>query len=176
MESYKTQCEEVLRSKGIANFARRVGRGNSDWETLVFDVGVGGWNAHFSVNINQKGNMVHILSQPEWKTMPSSKLAQTLLFVTLLNWEVAVGSVDLDMNDGEVRYKTTAEFGEAKNIKPILATFLDYHFSCGLRYLKAFIAIRDENVSAERAMEIAGHRGGGSSDGLLAEIVRTTLQ
>ncbi|CAN0530254.1 unnamed protein product, partial [Ectocarpus sp. 12 AP-2014] len=91
--------------QGIANFARRVGRGNSDWETLVFDVGVGGWNAHFNVNINQKGNMVHILSQPEWKTMPSGKLAQTLLFVTLLNWEVAVGSVDLDMNDGEVRYK-----------------------------------------------------------------------
>lgn len=94
--------------------------------------------------------------------------------------QVAVGSVDLDMNDGEVRYKTTAEFGEAKNIKPILGTFLDYHFSCGMRYLKAFIAIRDENVSAERAMEIAGHRGsrGGSSssDGLLAEIVRTTLQ
>ncbi|CAM9107326.1 unnamed protein product [Ectocarpus fasciculatus] len=124
--------------------------------------------------------MVHILSQPEWQTMPSSKLAQTLLFVTLLNWEVAVGSVDLDMNDGEVRYKTTAEFGEAKDIKPILTTFLGYHFSCGIRYLKAFIAIRDENVSAERAMEIAGHRessgGSGSSDGLLAEIVRTTLQ
>lgn len=44
--------------QGIANFARRVGRGNSDWETLVFDVGVDGWSAHFSVNINQKGNMV----------------------------------------------------------------------------------------------------------------------
>lgn len=44
--------------QGIRNFARQVGRGNANWETLVFNVDVDGWNAHFNVNINQKGNMV----------------------------------------------------------------------------------------------------------------------
>lgn len=61
------------------------------------------------------------------------------------------------MSDGEVRYKTMADFGEATNIKPILKTFMDYHLSCGLRYNKAFIAIKEEDASAEKAMEIAGH-------------------
>eukprot|EP00903_Cladosiphon_okamuranus_P006448 g6308.t1 len=64
------------------------------------------------------------------------------------------------MSDGEVRYKTTADFGEATNIKPILKTFLDYHFSCGVRYNKAFIAIKEDDASAEKAMEIAGHAKG----------------
>lgn len=123
----------------------------------MFDVGIDGTDLHFVISINENGQMVHINSQPTWKTLPESKLGPALLFVTLLNWEVAVGSVDLDMSDGEVRYKTTADFGEATNIKPILKTFMDYHLSCGLRYNKAFIAIKDDDASAETAMEIAGH-------------------
>lgn len=94
--------------------------------------------------------------------------------------QLAVGSVDVDMRDGEVRYKTTADFGHASNIKPIVSTFMDFHLSCGLRYLQAFMAIKDCDVNAEKAMEIAGHResGGGTSasDGILAEILSLTLQ
>lgn len=44
--------------QGIQNFARRVGRGQSNWETLIFDVAINGSDAHFEVAINQKGEMV----------------------------------------------------------------------------------------------------------------------
>lgn len=67
-----------------------------------------------------------------------------------------MGTVDLDTNDGEVQYKTTGTFGAARNIKPIVKNFMNYHVEFGRRYLEGFAAIKDRNASAEDAIKIAG--------------------
>lgn len=86
--------------------------------------------------------------------------------------QLAIGSVDVDLSDGEVKFKTTAPFGNASNIRSVLETFLGIHVDDGKSYLRGFASIKDDNADAEEAMRIAGmsELGGmsessGSSDG-----------
>lgn len=81
--------------------------------------------------------------------------------------------MDVDLSDGEVKFKTTAPFGNASKIRSVLETFLGIHVDDGRSYLRGFAAIKDDNADAEEAMRIAGmsETGGmsesssGSSDG-----------
>lgn len=80
--------------------------------------------------------------------------------------------MDVDLSDGEVKFKTTAPFGNGSKIRSVLETFLGIHVDDGKSYLRGFAAIKDDNADAEEAMRIAGmpELGGmsessGSSDG-----------
>lgn len=63
------------------------------------------------------------------------------------------------MNDGEIRFKTSAPFGNVVNIQPIFETFMKVHVHEAKKYLEGFAAIKDSNADAEDAMRIAGISG-----------------
>ena len=67
----------------------------------------------------------------------------------------------MDMNDGEVRLKTSACFGSADNVRPIIRNFMNFHVDDGKKYLEGFAAIKNDNANSETAMRAAGHGGGG---------------
>lgn len=75
--------------------------------------------------------------------------------------------MDIDLSDGEVRFKTSAPFGDAANIRPIVETFMRVHINEAKRYLEGFAAIKDGSANAEDAMRIAGcsRSSGGGLDG-----------
>ena len=81
--------------------------------------------------------------------------------------QLPVGSVEIDLSNGEVRFKTSAPFGNASNIRPVLETLLGIHVDEGKPYLEGFAAIKDDNADAEDAMRVAGMSGsdGGSRAG-----------
>lgn len=81
--------------------------------------------------------------------------------------------MDVDLRDGKVRFKTSAPFENASNIRSVLETFLEIHVDDGKCYLQGFAAIKDNNADAEDAMRIAGipesggvgsNTGGGDGD------------
>lgn len=83
------------------------------------------------------------------------------------HFQLVIGSVDIDLSDGEVRFKTAVPFGNATNIRPIVEAFMRVHVNDGKRFLEGFVAIRDRNADAEEAMRVAGmseSSGGGDND------------
>lgn len=87
--------------------------------------------------------------------------ARTLFCLLTTPSQLAVGSVDVDLNDGEIRFKTSAPFGNVVNIQPIFETFMKVHIHEAKKYLEGFAAIKDSNAEAEDAMRIAGMSGSG---------------
>lgn len=66
--------------------------------------------------------------------------------------QLVYGHVDLDESDGEVRYKTSADFGKATDIKPIVQNFMNLHVGAGKTYLKALQAMKDDGASVKSVL------------------------
>ena len=99
--------------------------------------------------------------------MTSTKF-QPLCLCAAFVLQLLIGSVDVNLRDGEVRFKTSTPFENASNIRSVLETFLGIHVDDGKGYLQGFAAIKDNNADAEDAMRIAGipgSGGGGSNAG-----------
>lgn len=65
------------------------------------------------------------------------------------------GHVDMDVADGEVRYKTVAVFGSAKDIKPVMSHLFELQIRSGNNILKALEAINNVGADVKTAMQIA---------------------
>lgn len=70
--------------------------------------------------------------------------------------QITYGSLDINFRDGGVRYKTTAAFGTAQNIVPIIQHYMNRHFASGKKYLQGLTAIKENDVDVDTAMGVAG--------------------
>lgn len=91
----------------------------------------------------------------------------SLLLTPLASWatntplpssyiQLVCGHVDLDERDGEVRYKTSADFGKAKKIESILEHYMNLHLTSGKQYLRSLKAMKDDGISVRDALSRLG--------------------
>lgn len=109
--------------------------------------------------------------------------ATVAAFVCFVPPQLNMGSVDMDMDDGEVRFKTSACFGSAENVRPIIANFMNFHVDDGKKYLEGFAAIKNDDANSETAMRAAGYSVQRSSDtssdeaaDLILRLLRLSMQ
>lgn len=88
----------------------------------------------------------------------------------------------MDMDDGEVRFKTSGCFGSAANVKPIIQNFMNVHVADGKKCLQGFAAIKNDNANSDSAMRAAGYgaqrTSGGNSDAaaeLILQLLRLSM-
>lgn len=60
--------------------------------------------------------------------------------------------MDLDERDGEVRYKTSADFGNARNIESVLEHYMSLHLISGKQYIKILQAMKEDGISVRDAL------------------------
>lgn len=72
---------------------------------------------------------------------PEEKRLQAAEFTARVNYGLVLGNLELDMRDGEVRYKTSADIGAAPFTIELLRSLMQINLSTADRYYPAFAAI-----------------------------------
>ncbi len=88
---------------------------------------------------------------------PESKRVTVMEYVTRANYGLTVGNFELDMSDGEVRYKTSIDV-EGETLTPgLIRLLIAANLSTADRYLPGFMLVLYGNRSAADAIhEIEG--------------------
>lgn len=73
--------------------------------------------------------------------------------VTRINYSLLVGNFELDMSDGEIRYKTTADFENVDVSLSVVKNVIYWNISTADRYLPAVMKVLYANLSPETALE-----------------------
>lgn len=72
---------------------------------------------------------------------PEEKRVQAAEFTARVNYGLVLGNLELDMNDGEVRYKTSADVGATPFTLPLLRSLMQINLSTADRYYPAFASM-----------------------------------
>jgi hypothetical protein len=83
---------------------------------------------------------------------PEEKRQQAAEFTARVNYGLVLGNLELDMNDGEVRYKTSADVGAASLTLPLLRSLMQTNLSTADRYYPAFATLLYANASPADAV------------------------
>jgi hypothetical protein len=83
---------------------------------------------------------------------PEEKRSLAAEFAARVNYGLVLGNLELDMNDGEVRYKTSADVGAAEFTLPLLRSLMQINLSTADRYYPAFTALLYANATPADAV------------------------
>jgi hypothetical protein len=72
--------------------------------------------------------------------------------ITRINFGLVIGNFELDLSDGEVRYKTSLDFEGGRLTEPLLLQLVRSNLSVMEHYLPAFIAVSTRSSSAVDAL------------------------
>jgi len=115
----------------------------------------GEWPAFFEIREDAQQLLIYSVFP---LTVPEERLDEGARFVTRANWGLTLGNFELDLDDGEIRYKTSADFEGAD----IPDAMVDHLFLANVitsdRYLPALRAVIDgaDAASAVAAAEATG--------------------
>ena len=125
-------------------------------------LGIGGRNGRWQivVQVNQAREQVTVLSMLE-SHCPPERLPAMCEFLTRANWGLILGNYEMDLQDGEIRYKTSVDMeGQVlpqSMIRPLMAaniSTVDRYFPGLMRVMfgdgDARMAVRECEPSRER--------------------------
>jgi hypothetical protein len=92
-----------------------------------------------------------IYSQAPWQT-PSHQRAAMAELLARVNFGLPLGNFELDMEDGEVRFKTSINLGGERLSVALFEALLDPNIATMDSYLPALEAVRDGRLSPEAAV------------------------
>ncbi len=84
-------------------------------------------------------------------------------FLTYANYGMRIGNFELDLKDGEVRYKTSIDYEGIEVVPMLIENMLHPTVSTLDRYLPGLNAIVDEGTSAKDAIALVERPSGGNS-------------
>jgi len=84
--------------------------------------------------------------------VPEDKRASVMEFLTRANYGLVLGNFEMDLNDGEVRYKTSINASADKLDADIMKPMLYANLMTLDRYLPGLMAVLHGGVSAEEAV------------------------
>lgn len=79
------------------------------------------------LSFHNEGEII-IYSFPYFK-IPKEARAKTMEYLNRKNFSSKIGCLEMDVRDGEVRYRTCIRHGDATAIESILSTFIGMHHS-----------------------------------------------
>lgn len=82
-----------------------------EWEAGLVRTGFGMKNAKFNcvIEVNDRDNLVQITGLIPLQ-VPSQKRRDVCELLTLVNWRLALGKFQMDMDDGELRFQGSAPY------------------------------------------------------------------
>jgi hypothetical protein len=86
-----------------------------DWEIGIVRTGFGMKNAKFDcvIEVHDQDNLVQITGLIPIQ-VPNHKRRDVCELLTLVNWRLALGKFQMDMDDGELRFQGSAPYAEGK--------------------------------------------------------------
>lgn len=92
-----------------------------------------------------------------------SRMADMVELVTRANWGLAVGNIEIDLDDGEIRVKTSMDLEGAKPSPALLKRMLYANLGVMDLFLPAFAMVQ-EGKSAEEALDAVDSVNGDDED------------
>lgn len=89
---------------------------------------------------------------------PEEKRLLAAEFTARVNYGLVLGNLELDMNDGEMRYKTSADVGSGEFSLALLRSLMQINLSTADRYYPAFTALLYSGASPADAVASAEGR------------------
>lgn len=89
--------------------------------------------------------------------VPEERRAAVAEFITRANYGMIVGNFEMDYNDGEVRYKTSADVESLEGSEPVTKLMKQLVYANVLtmdRYLKGLMAVAFGNVEATEGVKM----------------------
>jgi len=89
---------------------------------------------------------------------PEEKRLATAEYVARANYGLVIGNLELDMSDGEVRYKTSIDIEGAQLTLALFRTLVHANLSTADRYYPGFMALLYTDITpAEAIARVEGH-------------------
>ena len=83
---------------------------------------------------------------------PAERRLEVAEFVARVNYGLTIGNMEIDMSDGEVRYKTSADLSVAPFTLPLLRSLMQACLATADRYYPGFTALLYSDITPEQAV------------------------
>jgi len=120
--------------------------------TLFLSGNTGSWMG--LANINEENNQFIFYSVIPSR-VPKESRAQVMEFITRANYNLLVGNFEMDLADGEVRFKTSVDVSGDRLSKELVKNIVYFNFITIDRYLKSLMKVMYGNMNAKTAFEEA---------------------
>lgn len=105
-------------------------------------------------NVNQENNQLIFYSVIPSR-VPKESRAPVMEFITRANYNLLIGNFEMDMEDGEVRFKTSVDVsGDSLSIA-LVKNMIYFNFIAIDRHLESLMKVMYGNMSAKKAFEEA---------------------
>lgn len=84
---------------------------------------------------------------------PADRRDEVAEFVARVNYGLALGNMELDVDDGEMRFKTSADVGAAQFSLPLLRSLMQTCIATADRYYPGYTALLYGGVTPQQAVE-----------------------
>jgi len=139
--------EGVLKAEGL--------EGQTAAELSGIRLGFTGENGNFLCFIRvDEGNKRAVFYAIAPFSVAKDRRADVALLVTRANFDLPQGCFELDLDDGELRFRTTAHFGKGAVDTSVLAASLWGAVAAMDRYLPALMATAQQNLAPEKAIAL----------------------
>jgi len=92
---------------------------------------------------------------------PAERRAETMTLITRANFGLAIGNFELDLDDGEVRYRTSVDIKEDRLSPALLRQLIWNNIAITDRYLPALRQVIESGATAAEALaRIESHHTG----------------
>lgn len=135
---------EALESRGIE------WEETTDAEVIRAEVASDSGDWTLFVVCREEQGRCSIYSQAPWTAPEPSRLAMAELLVRL-NYGLALGNLEMDFADGEVRFKTSVDVSGSRLTLAMFDALLDANLAAMDAYLPALEAVRDGRMTAAEA-------------------------
>lgn len=102
-----------------------ISKRSDDGEHIRYGFGDDNCTISTRISFPPDGEII-IYSTPDFK-MPESTRPKTMEFINRKNFASKVGCIEMDIRDGEIRYRTTLRHGEARDVETIIGAMIGLH-------------------------------------------------
>lgn len=83
---------------------------------------------------------------------PADRRAEMAEFVARVNYGLALGAMELDMEDGEIRFKMSADVSAAQFSLPLLRSLMQIGIATADRYYPGYLALLNDDLTPREAV------------------------
>lgn len=94
------------------------------------------------------------------ETTPADRLDELMRFTTMANYNMQIGNFELDLDDGEVRFKTSIDVDEATLSDALFRNLVEVNLAMMSRYYTGLVAVLHGALTAREAISAIEDGGG----------------
>lgn len=122
-------------------------------EKTILTMSVSAENGNFSCLAEAREEQKQLVFYAIYPTkVPNHKRVEAAEFITRANYGLVIGNFELDMRDGEVRYKTSIDIEDEPLTSSLVKMLVYINVSTADRYLPGLMSVIYGNLSPEQAI------------------------